>query len=350
MSTTPNNVTVSVAGGGSATANFGDQQQGTVSGTVFNDLNGNGAQDAGEPGISGVVITRDGVITTTTSGSGSYSFSDVAAGSHTLVETDPAGFVSTTPNSRTVSVPAGGSATASFGDQQQGTVSGTVFSDLNGNGTQDAGESGIGGVTVTLDGTTTTTTSGGGSYSFSGVAAGSHTVVETDPAGFVSTTPNSRTVSVPANGAASANFGDQQQGTISGTVFNDLNGNGTQDEGESGIGGVAITRDGVITTTTSGGGAYSFSGVAAGSHTVVETDPAGFVSTTPNSHTVSVAAGGSVTASFGDQQTGHHLRHGLQRTQRQRLTGCGRVGHRRRCHYARRRYHHHHIRWRCLQL
>ncbi len=44
----PTRVPISVPPGGAATANFGDQQGGTVSGTVFSDLNGNGVQDPGE--------------------------------------------------------------------------------------------------------------------------------------------------------------------------------------------------------------------------------------------------------------------------------------------------------------
>ncbi len=47
-----------------------------------------------------------------------------------MVETDPSGFVTTTANRVAVSVPPGGSATANFGDQQRGTVSGVVFNDL----------------------------------------------------------------------------------------------------------------------------------------------------------------------------------------------------------------------------
>jgi hypothetical protein len=51
--------TVSVASGGAARANFALQAQGVIQGVVFDDLNGNKAQDLGEPGIAGVtVITR----------------------------------------------------------------------------------------------------------------------------------------------------------------------------------------------------------------------------------------------------------------------------------------------------
>jgi uncharacterized protein (DUF2141 family) len=309
-STTPNSRAVSLSSGGSATANFGDQRAGTISGVVFNDLNGNGIQDAGEPGIGGVrVILSNGQIYTATTGvNGFYIFVGVIPGAYTVIETDPDGYVSTTPNSRAVSVAPGGSATANFGDQQVGIVSGVVFNDLNGNGAQDAGEVGIGGVVMKLiNGTMrTTTTAGNGFYSFADVAPGTYTVQETDPDGYVSTTPNSRAVSVASGGSATANFGDQQAGTVSGVVFNDLNGNGAQDAGEVGIGGVVVKliNGTTRTTTTAGNGFYSFADVASGAYTVQETDPEGYVSTTPNSRAVSVASGGSATANFGDQQAG----------------------------------------------
>ncbi len=318
-STSSNVVPVSVPAGGGATANFGDQQQGTVSGTVFNDLNGNGVQDPGEGGIGGVTVTLTptgggAARTATTAGDGSYLFGGVTSGSYTVTETDPSGYGSTSSNVVPVSVPAGGGATANFGDQQQGTVSGTVFNDLNGNGVQDPGEGGIGGVTVTLTPTgggaaRTATTAGDGSYLFGGVTSGSYTVTETDPSGYGSTSSNVVPVSVPAGGGATANFGDQQQGTVSGTVFNDLNGNGVQDPGEPGLGGVTVqllnsNGNVIATTTTTGGGNYSFTNLTPGTYTVQETDPVGFVSTTPNTRTATVPPGGTATPQFGDQQQG----------------------------------------------
>jgi protocatechuate 3,4-dioxygenase beta subunit len=318
-STTLNTLPISVAPGGAAIANFGNQPQGAVSGTVFNDLNGNGVQDPGETGLSGVTIelldTNGNVVATATTGAnGSYSFPNVAPGAYTVRETDPAGFTSTTLNTLPISVAPGGAAIANFGNQPQGTVSGTVFNDLNGNGVQDPGETGLGGVTVTLTPTsggpsvTTTTTSNGG-YLFTAVAPGSYTVTEADPTDFISTTNNTVPVSVPSGGAATANFGDQQQGTISGVVFNDFNGNGVRDRGEPGISGVTIelldsTGRVIATTTTTGDGRYLFTSLNPGAYTVRETDPTGFVSTTPNTGTATVPPGGIASPDFGDQQIG----------------------------------------------
>ena len=318
-STTNNTAPISVAPGGAATANFGDQQQGTVSGTVFSDLNGNGTQDPGEGGLSGVTVelldSNGAVVATATTGAnGSYAFPNVTPGAYAVRETDPTGYTSTTLNEMPISVAPGGAATANFGDQQPGAISGVVFNDLNGNGVRDSGEPGIGGVRIeVLDSNNnviaTTATTGDGRYLFSELNSGAYTVREIDPVGFVSTTPNTGTATVPPGGVASPDFGDQQQGTINGAVFNDLNSNGVRDTGEPGIGGVAIelldvNGNVVAVTTTVGNGSYSFASLAVGNYSVQETDPVDFASTTSNVVAVTVPPGGSASAQFGDRQQG----------------------------------------------
>ena len=68
-------------------------------------------------------------------------------------------------------------------------------------------------------------------------------------------------------------------GTINGTVFNDVNGNGTQETGETGVYGVAVSlydSTGTIfiaSTTADGNGNYNFSGLTAGTYQLVETMP-----------------------------------------------------------------------------
>ncbi|MBL9135953.1 MAG: carboxypeptidase regulatory-like domain-containing protein, partial [Verrucomicrobiales bacterium] len=313
LSTTPNTRTITVASGGSASMNFGDQAVGTVSGSVFVDSDGNGTRESSESGIGGVtvrLIGSNGQRSTVTAGDGSYRFTAVVAGAYQVEETDPIGYVSTTANSRAVSVANGGSANADFGDLAVGSVTGTVFEDLNGDGSRDAGEPGLGGVTVVLVGRSiqrSTTTAGDGTYQFGAVAPGTYSVEETDPIGFSSTTPNLRTINVASAGAASANFGDQAAGTIGGIVFDDLNGNGIQETGEPGLGGVDVKllgTSGQRNAVTSGNGSYLFTGVDPGAYTLEETDPAGFSSTTPNLRTLILTSGAAVTANFGDQAVG----------------------------------------------
>ncbi|EAS18536.1 hypothetical protein BBFL7_02626, partial [Flavobacteria bacterium BBFL7] len=176
---------------------------GTVEGLVYNDLNGNGTQDAGEPGIANVDVTitdsEGNVVTTTTAADGSYSADVVAAGTASVDLDDadlPAGFVQTEGTDPTDVTVVGGTTVTEEdnGFNVPGTVEGLVYNDLNGNGTQDAGEPGIANVDVTITDSegnvTTTTTAADGSYSADVVAAGTASVDLDDadlPAGFVQT-------------------------------------------------------------------------------------------------------------------------------------------------------------------
>jgi LPXTG-site transpeptidase (sortase) family protein len=200
------------------------------------------------------------------------------------------------------------------------SISGTVFNDSDLNGTQGAGETGIGAVRVDLYDSTgstlvaTLTTTASGSYSFTNLTAGDYMVVETDLSGYVSTTPNSVPATVSAGGSMTVNFGDYRlpNSTLSGLlgmVFNDANGNGVQDSGETALSGVTIDlRNNVgtviATTTTNTLGGYSFTNLAAGMYTVTETDPPGFISTTLNNVSVNLSAGTTATVNFGDQAGG----------------------------------------------
>jgi len=302
-STTPNAVSVSLSPGGAVVVDFGDQHLGTISGVAFQDVNGSGARDVGEDGIGGITVILSGGMTTTTSVDGSYSFSDVAVGTYTVTTDVPVGFVRTTLGVVQVTLTGRGSAVARFGFRGQGTVSGVAFDDTDGDGVREPGEVGIGGVTVTLQSLIggldrTVVTDEGGFYAFEDVSEGSYDVLAYSPAGFVATTPSSARVLITAGGSASVNFGFQGEGTISGVAFNDINGNGVRDTGEVGIGGIAISVDGLLAVTL-GDGSYSFHDVSEGSYMVVADEPPGFVRTTPGLVPVSVATGGSAVARFG---------------------------------------------------
>ena len=234
---------VTVTSGSSASANFGFELQSSVNGVVFNDVNGNGTQDSGEAGISGITVTlaKSGgsTITTATIGNGSYSFTGLTDGTYTVsVEPDdyPTNFIVTTTPSRQLVLDSEASNSINFGFQEQGLITGTVFNDINGSSTQDLNESGLSGVTVTLKdsgGTTITSTEtvSDGSFSFGSRDAGSYIIEATQPSGFIATTSTSASVVVPAGGSASAQFGFQQTGLISGTVFSDINGDGIKQTG-----------------------------------------------------------------------------------------------------------------------
>src|SRR5207244_5561637 len=108
-------------------------------------------------------------------------------------------------------------------------------------------------------------------------------------------------------------FGNRAQGagpaSISGVKFVDTNGNGVMDSGETGLAGVTIqakTPAGdTLSTTTGANGAFSFTGLAAGTYVLSEIVPSGYTRTTPaapGTVSVTVTAGQNATGVlFGNQ-------------------------------------------------
>ena len=185
--------------------------------------------------------------------------------------------------------------TSTFANQETDMVYGMVFNDLDQDGLFDDGEEGIADVVVALlvDGgvSTSTTTDSGGNYGFNGLAEGSYSVVETDPLGFVSTTPNR--VDFIVDGITDLeviNFGDvavDALAEISGIVYDDKNRNRDFDSEEPGIPNVTILlkdSEGVLleSISTDEDGNYSFNEILAGTYSVREEDPEGYYSTTPH--------------------------------------------------------------------
>jgi LPXTG-site transpeptidase (sortase) family protein len=212
-----------------------------------------------------------------------------------------------------------------------GSIAGTVWVDTNGNGVMDAGEtSRISGVTISLytdpdgdgdptsDGTLVSTkiTASDGTYSFTGLSPANYVVIETDPAGYISTTANSRSAAVTAGATQTVNYGDlavsssSGLGTIFGKVSDDANNNGLLDAGELPISGATIQLfDGngnlFRTTTTGLDGTYRFDNVPAGSYTIVESDPVGYISSSLNTIKAFVSASQTVEANYLDLADGH---------------------------------------------
>lgn len=85
------------------------------------------------------------------------------------------------------------------------SITGSVYNDDNQNGSQDTGESGVNGATVTLNTGQTATTDANGNYTFSNLPAGTYTETLTVPNGYSATTTNPATVSISAN--TTQNFG-----------------------------------------------------------------------------------------------------------------------------------------------
>ena len=323
--TTPESVILYISSVGVYPRNdFGyadDSDVALITGLVFNDLNGNGEQDFGEPGLADAVIRLDDTQVFTTGGTGlltgTFTFIVDQTGLHMLQETNPPDYRSTTPDNVHVNVDTlGESYYVEFGDTQNPVVAsiyGTVFDDSNSSGEQDPGEPGLPGVviSVTVGGgtgvlTTTTKSYGQYSYGFEVDEAGLHTITEQDPAkpGYHSTTPDEITLEIVLGQSYHVSFGDTLNGdlsTITGIVYADQDGNGIQDPSELGLDGVTVSLSDGMSASTGSYGQYTFPIDAIGHVEVTETDPDGYHSTTPNTVTVYVEALGELyVVNFGD--------------------------------------------------
>ncbi|PQJ13188.1 SdrD B-like domain-containing protein [Nonlabens xylanidelens] len=311
---------VAVSGSTVTEENNGFNAPATLQGLVYNDVNGNGTQDAGEPGLSGVdvlITDEDGnAQTVTTDANGAYTAIVVAAGDATVdidETTLPTGAVQTEgTDPTTVTVVSGTTVPEEEnGFNTPGTIEGLVYDDVNGNGTQDAGEPGLSGVDVLItdeDGNAqTVTTDANGAYTATVVAAGDATVdidETTLPTGAVQTEGTDPTTVTVVSGTTvpEEENGFNTPGTIEGLVYDDVNGNGTQDAGEPGLSGVDVLitdEDGnAQTVTTDANGAYTAIVVAAGDATVdidETTLPTGAVQTEgTDPTTVTVVSGTTV--------------------------------------------------------
>ncbi|WNL44395.1 SdrD B-like domain-containing protein [Dyella sp. BiH032] len=282
----------------------------SLAGSVYDDVNGNQVRDTGE-GLGNVTVTLTGTddlgqavnLTATTAADGSYKFEHLRPGSYSVTETQPTGLGdvgsragtaggSTTPNVISAIALAQGTAATGYDFIDHGSVlSGAVYFDKNGNGVRDAGEPGLGGVTVTLSGpiTRTVTTDATGAYQFAGLVAGTYTVTEAQPplykdggtqVGSAGGAKGNNSIGAITLGAGTNatdyNFPELTgaDGSIAGSVWlNNATGNPTaKDTGEASLTGwyVELYQNGsrvasVPAVATDAQGNYVLTGVPAGS-------------------------------------------------------------------------------------
>jgi hypothetical protein len=314
---------------------------------VWEDSNGNGIQDSGEPGISEVTVEvfsgSTPVQTLITDGNGAYNFSNLP-GTYTVVVTAPGGYTATATGKGTTATDSNfngssttlnsgqGDDTIDFGFYKPASIGNFVWLDSNADGKQTTGENGINNVTVKLldsnqEWITSGVTDAEGFYQFTNLAPGTYYVEFIEPAG--------------VNGFTTANVGDNNfdnidsdaifppgtagpvvltsgqyndtidagflappppptQYLIGDKVWSDTNQDGLQDTGEAGIGGITVrlldsTGTSVLhTTTTDSLGFYSFT-VNNGTY-VVEFAP----STTAYGFTQANIVGDNVTINYDD--------------------------------------------------
>ena len=333
--TTPTAVTFTLAEGESKSdVNFGYQTEGggtaLITGVVFEDTDGDGVRDDGEPGIGAAgidIVGPNGLhgTGTTAGGSGAYTFLASGAGEYTVTSSPITGMTATTPTAVTFTLAEGESkADVNFGYQTEGggtaLIKGVVFDDTDGDGVRDDGEPGIGAAGIDIVGPnglhgTGTTVGGSGAYTFLASGAGEYTVTSSPITGMTATTPTAVTFTLAeGESKADVNFGYQSEGggtaLITGVVFDDTDGDGVRDEGEPGIGAAGIDIIGPnglhgTGTTVGGSGAYTFLASGAGEYTVTSSPITGMTATTPTAVTFTLAEGESkADVNFGYQSEG----------------------------------------------
>ncbi|MGB0384481.1 MAG: SdrD B-like domain-containing protein, partial [Ardenticatenaceae bacterium] len=271
----------------------------TIGDTVWNDQDGDGVQDSGEPGVSGVTVTLydsagNPINTTTTDENGNYLFTSdsdgnpLPAGDYQVGFTPPAGYLFTTADQggddendsdadtttgmTPVFTMADGDTNLSLdaGLFMPAAIGNYVWQDEDDNGKQDAGEQGIPNVKVILldaDGNLVaeTTTDADGGYLFPDLPPGSYFVdvdESTLPEG-MSQTPvatgndigadfnnqdhsgNGYPVTVGSGEEnLTADFGYNSDpvdnGSIGDSIWVDTDGDGTQDPDEIGLADVCV--------------------------------------------------------------------------------------------------------------
>lgn len=301
---------------------FGNRGALSLAGTKFEDANGNGTRDAGEPGLAGWNIRLTGgpravSLTATTATDGSYTFSHLEPGNYTLSEVMQPGWMQSRPGGPgqyAVTLASTSVAGYDFGNYREASLGDTVFYDDDRDGAQGPGELGIPGILVRLytDGAGScdqlvgsATTDAQGKYRFDGLAAQHYCAQVPESAtdnpfleGYDRTAGlNPREVTLTSGqNYLDADFGYAGRGTIRGQVFYDWNQDGTRGPSEEAVAGVSVclhrdtNADGVLDATdpqltclvTDSQGMYIFNDLLPGDYLVVEQQPPTLQSTNPD--------------------------------------------------------------------
>jgi uncharacterized protein (DUF2141 family) len=218
---------------------FGNARPGSISGTVFRDVYGSGANTQNLP-LSGRVVFLDannngkldtGETSTTTNALGQFTFSNLLPGSYNVVEQLPSGWLLTTPATQSVALTSGlNKPGLVFGNALPDSIAGQVFEDRNGDGQFTPGlisDRALNwSVTLTRarDGQVTTAPVVNGYYTFNNLLPGNYSLSVAPPAGWQITTPARSVVMGDNQSVPGMDFGFFQKVTVSGQLFNDTAG------------------------------------------------------------------------------------------------------------------------------
>gem|GEM_PF-2914433 len=153
---------------------------GTIVGIAFDDRNGNGLRDQGEPPLPGIRVQLEDGSVATTDQEGRFSFTGILMGEHTLsldTKKIPLDYDLAGEPRRKVEVKRRGTSQVEFSFLLLGKASGRVIEDSNGNGEVDEGEKGMANVLVVAtsqEKKLLTYTDEEGNFFFEGLRAGEY--------------------------------------------------------------------------------------------------------------------------------------------------------------------------------
>ena len=328
------NIEVLISGETNLTYDAGLYQLGKLGDLVWNDENANGIQDGNEVGIGNVVVILSGTTgegqsindTTMTANNGMYMFSDLVPGTYTVGVEHPTGFIPSYNNEGTndsldsdintlgvianeILISNEENLTLDAGYYLDASIGNFVWEDLNANGIQDEPNTGISNVKVYIAGTTgngtsftdSTMTDGDGMYYFENLIPGMYYISIITPAGYFISEQNVGSderfdSDIDQNGTMMMEVlvgnemnpeydaGLYQPAKIGNVIWEDLNGNGVQDEIGTGVANVQVILSGLDgasntvkdTMYTDANGMYMFSDLVPGDYQINIVPPAGF--------------------------------------------------------------------------
>lgn len=324
-----------------------------IRGQVREDIDGDGNLADADPGLTNVIVMlytdpngdgdpSDGVAVTNTvtDATGYYLFPYINTGRYVVVETDPAGAVSTADsqgaNDNRIAVHISMLSISTnnvFLDSYPVSISGQVRNDTDADGDFSDPDAAISNVTVRLftdpngdgdpaDGVALATnyTDGAGSYAFNIVTAGLYVVVMDSPSGYHPTADRDGGVlgmialSLTSRvNSVTNDFLVSRLAAIYGSVLEDMDGDHDVNEADPALTNVTVVlyydpnadgdpSDGfaIATNVTDSSGEFFFGGIDTGDYVLVQTDLNGFVSSAdsdpPNDNRIRVNMPGAINS------------------------------------------------------
>jgi uncharacterized repeat protein (TIGR01451 family) len=302
-------------------------QKGSITAHKFADFDKNGVQDVGEPNVryfemslyNGNDCVGSPVSQQNTDIDGNAVFTDLSYGNYSVKETiPPAGLPGTgwwtniSPVCQNVQID-GSDEQVGFANFKVQEFTVCKSNDMNGDGIWQREDSKLPGWTVYLTGpeNLSAVTGNDGCVRIPINIYGSYVVTEDLKPGWVQTFPSQpQTGYVSYSTSVGLQLFNFKLGSISGQKFEDVDGDGVKDTGESGLENWTIeldkNADGTVdaTTVTNSDGNYQFSDLGAGVYRVREQSRIGWTQKTLNPLDITIQSGSVITnVDFGNQHS-----------------------------------------------